>query len=54
MVDGIINSDDDLKSVVSEMEETPAAPPVTAEERGKPRELKAGLTTSNIRVRSAR
>lgn len=54
MVDSIVNSDDDLKSLVSEMEETPAAPPTTGDDRGKPRELKAGTTTNNIRVRSAR
>ena len=54
MVDEIVNNDDDLKSIVSEMEDTPAAPPATADDRGKPRELKPGTTTSNIRVRSAR
>jgi hypothetical protein len=54
MVDEIVNKDDDLKSIVSEMEDTPAAPPITSENRGKSRELKPGLTTSNIRVRSAR
>ncbi len=54
MVDEIVNKDEDLKSMVSEMEDTPAAPPVTSQDRGKSRELKPGTTTSNIRVRSAR
>lgn len=54
MVDEIVNKDEDLKALVSEMEQTPGAPPTTTENRGKQRELKAGLTTSTIRVRSAR
>lgn len=54
MVDEIVNGDEDLKALVSEMESTPA-PPTTAQERGSERrELKPGLRTSNISVRSAR
>lgn len=53
MVNRIIDSSDDLKEIVSEMEENPPAPPSTERQRGSQRELKTGMTTTNIRVRSA-
>lgn len=55
MVDAIIDADDDLKKLVSEMQEAPPAPPVTERSRdGGQRELKPGYKSSSIRVRSAR
>lgn len=54
MVDRFIDSDEDIKSLVSEMEETPPSLSSTGDDRNKPRELKPGMTTSNLRVRSAR
>lgn len=54
MVNEIINSSDDLKQTISEMENTPPSPPSSAgTPRGGKRELKPGYRTSSIRVRSA-
>jgi hypothetical protein len=53
MVNRIVDSSDELKAVVSEMEGTPPTPPSTELPRGTQRELKPGMTTSGIRVRSA-
>jgi hypothetical protein len=54
MVNEIVNSNDDLKATVSEMEDAPPTPPETSgSRRGKSRELKAGDRTANLRVRSA-
>jgi hypothetical protein len=55
MVNSIIDSRDELKEIVSEMEEAPPAPPsgTGGDRTGKPRELKAGFKNSSIRVRSA-
>ena len=53
MVNSVIDNSDDLKAIVSEMEETPATPPQTQTPRGSQRELKPGMQTSSIRVRSA-
>jgi hypothetical protein len=54
MVNEIISSSDDLKQIVSEMEDTPASLPSSSTERsGQARTLKAGDKTSNLRVRSA-
>jgi len=53
MVNSVIDGSTQLKEIVSEMEQTPAAPPVNQPPRGQQRELKAGMTTSTIRVRSA-
>jgi hypothetical protein len=53
MVNRVIDSSEELKLTVSEMEDTPAAPPVSNGGNGnKPRELKPGYTNSSIRVRS--
>jgi hypothetical protein len=54
MVNNFVNEDEDLKSLVSEMEENPPTPPGSgSDDRGKPRELKAGYANSRIRVRAA-
>jgi hypothetical protein len=53
MVNEIINSSDDLKETISEMESAPASPPPSGGKRGEPRELKAGFRSKSIRVRSA-
>jgi hypothetical protein len=58
MVNRIIDSSDDLKEIVSEMEGAPPSVP-DAGGRGRGgegvrREMKPGLTTSNIRVRASR
>jgi hypothetical protein len=54
MVDTLINSNDDVKEIVSEMIAAPPAPPVTGKERnGEARELKVGYKSPTIRVRSA-
>ena len=55
MVNSIIDGDDSLKKIASEMEQTPPAPPTTTTSKSgddKDR-YKAGSQTSNIRVRSA-
>jgi hypothetical protein len=54
MVNNFINEDDDLKSMVSEMEGDPADPPGTGktDDSGK-REIKEGYESSNIRVKAA-
>jgi hypothetical protein len=54
MVNSVIDSDTELKKVVSEMTVTPPTPP-TGEPKsdGNSRELKVGYTNPNIRVRSA-
>jgi hypothetical protein len=54
MVNNFIDSDPSMKAQVSEMEGTPPSPPGTQLDRSGQRELKPGLTTSRIRVRSAR
>ena len=54
MVNVFIDSDESIKAQVSEMEGTPASPPGVERTRGGRRELKPGMTTSRIRVRSAR
>jgi hypothetical protein len=53
MVNSFIDKDEAIKTQVSEMEGTPADPPLAGRPNGG-RELKAGLVTSRIRVRSAR
>jgi hypothetical protein len=55
MVNSIVDSSDDMKVLVSEMQEAPAAPPVSGNSRdgNSNRELKAGFASSTIRVRSA-
>jgi hypothetical protein len=53
MVNTFIDGDESIKEQVSEMEDTPASPPGTERTRGT-RELKAGMRTSRISVRSAR
>lgn len=53
MVNSVIDSNPQLKETVSEMMETPASPPTTQPPRGTPRELKVGMQTERIRVRSA-
>lgn len=54
MVNSTIDASDQLKQIVSEMEETPPTPPVvTGTPRGGQRELKPGMQTTTIRVRSA-
>src|SRR5262245_55647057 len=53
MVNNFVNSDEDLKSLVSEMEETPPNPPGSGDDSRKPREIKAGYANSRIRVRAA-
>ena len=54
MVNKFVNEDEDLKSLVSEMEDDPKNPPSGGgNERDKPRELKAGYSNSRIRVRAA-
>ena len=55
MVNEIIDGDENLKKIVSEMEGTPASPPGTGNDRGRGnenRELKPGYKSSSIRVRS--
>lgn len=55
MVNSIVDGDESLKKTVSEMLDTPAAPPGSSEDRGRGngnRELKAGFSNSRIRVRS--
>jgi len=54
MVNDFIDKDEVVKAQVSEMEGTPSNPPRTEIPRGGQRELKAGMTTQRIRVRSAR
>ena len=56
MVNEIVDTDQELKKVVSEMAETPPAPPASDERSrsGGERELKPGYKNSNIRVRAAR
>jgi len=54
MVNSFIDKDESLKSQVSEMEGTPASPPGVERSRNGQRELKVGMTTQRIRVRSAR
>jgi len=54
MVNNFIDGDETIKAQVSEMEGTPPALPNTERSRNGQRELKAGMTTSRIRVRSAR
>jgi len=54
MVNNFIDRDESLKEQVSEMEDNPPALASTERPRGAKRELKAGLQTSRIRVRSAR
>jgi hypothetical protein len=55
MVNTIIDSEDRLKEIVSEMEDLPATPPSTSktDRDASPRELKAGFKNSRITVRSA-
>jgi hypothetical protein len=55
MVNEVISGSDDLKEIVSEMEDTPPAVSSTGSQdrSGKTRELKPGTTTANLRVRSA-
>jgi len=53
MVNSVIDGSQQLKEIVSEMDETPPSPPVSQPPRGSQRELKAGMTTSTIRVRTA-
>lgn len=53
MVNSIIDSREELKEIVSEMEEAAPSLPSGLGDRGKPREIKAGLKTASIRVRSA-
>jgi hypothetical protein len=53
MVNSIIDSSEQLKERVSEMSENPPNLPSTEKPRGSQRELKVGMTTSSIRVRSA-
>jgi len=52
MVNKVIDGDEQLKEIVSEKEGAPPAVPSTERERGERRELKPGLKTSTIRVRS--
>jgi hypothetical protein len=53
MVNEVVSSNDDLKEIVSEMEQTPPSVPNTSQDRGnQSRTLKAGDKTSNLRVRS--
>jgi hypothetical protein len=55
MIDRIIDGDEHLKEVVSEMEDAPAAPPATERPRlGAQRTLKAGEKSGHLRVRAAR
>jgi hypothetical protein len=54
MVNGFIDRDDDLKKLVSEMEQTPGSPPSTNQDNRQDRELKAGMVTSNLRVKAVR
>jgi hypothetical protein len=53
MVNSVIDGSTQLKEIVSEMEQNPASPPASQPPRGQQRELKAGMQTSSIRVRSA-
>jgi len=54
MVNSIIDGSDELKRVVSEMEEAPPAPPSNGAGQSNSNDrLKPGYSTSNIRVRSA-
>lgn len=52
MVNRVIDSSEDLKEIVSEMESAPPAPPASERGRAGSRELKPGTTTSNLRVRA--
>jgi hypothetical protein len=54
MVNTFIDTDPAIKAQVSEMEATPPSPPSSVPSRGSERELKPGMVTSRIRVRSAR
>lgn len=54
MVNNFIDTDETIKAQVSEMEGTPPSLPSTERSRSGQRELKAGMTNSRIRVRSAR
>ena len=54
MVNTFIDTDESIKAQVSEMEDAPPSPPGTERSRSGRRELKPGMTTSRIRVRSAR
>lgn len=57
MVSTIIDGEESLKKIVSEMEETPSTPPGTGKDRGKDAtdrsDLKPGFKNSRISVRSA-
>lgn len=53
MVNNYINGDEELKSMVSEMESDPASPPSTGKTDDDKRELKDGFENSNIRVKAA-
>jgi hypothetical protein len=54
MVNEIINSDDDLKATVSEMEGAPVSPPVSSNDdnRNSAQEVKAGYKSKGLRVRA--
>lgn len=53
MVNEIIDGDDSLKKVVSEMDGAPAAPPTTENNNGNSNtEWKPGMSTSNVRVKA--
>lgn len=55
MVNSVIDGEDDLKRIVSEMEDAPTNVATTgnSDREDRPRELKAGFKNKNIRVRSA-
>lgn len=54
MVNHVIDGDDEMKKVVSEMEGVPATPAGTSTDRGDgSRKIEAGYANSNISVRSA-
>lgn len=53
MVTEIVDADESLKQVVSEMEAAPPAPPFTPNDRGgKQDEWKPGMSTANVRVKA--
>ena len=52
MITEIVDADTSLKSVVSEMESAPPAPPSTERSRGGEKKYEAGMSTSNVRVKS--
>jgi hypothetical protein len=54
MVNEVIDGQDDLKRVVSEMTDAPPALPGTEQSRGGNKPVEAGYESSNLRVRSAR